>query len=147
MSRKYNTENRPKKRTYEEQLQYARDYYHKNKDEINKKDRIKRHRNKQHQKVVDFDKHITDTLVIIKTKKFKNKDHKLIKLQDIITERWRLTGELVIPDEKIIKEVEKEIIKEELLYVDTIDDVDLNECIVPEKDSDTEELYSDPSDE
>ena len=34
MARKYNTENRPKKRTYEEQLQYARDYYHKNKDEI-----------------------------------------------------------------------------------------------------------------
>ena len=126
MARKYNTENRPKKRTYEEQLQYARDYYHKNKDEINKKDRIKRHRSKQNQKVIEDDKYIANVLGIIRTKKFKNKGHKLIKLQDKITEMWRLTGELIIPDEKIIKEVEKEIIKEELLYVDTIDDVDLN---------------------
>ena len=52
------------------------------------------------------------------------------KLQEKITQIWRQTGEFVIPDEKIIKEVYKELEKEALLYEDTVEDVDIKDCEV-----------------
>jgi hypothetical protein len=72
---------------------------------------------------------------------------KNLKLQDRIIDVWHTTGELIIPDQKIIKEVEKEIIKEATLYSDALDYVDLDDCRVqhvtptnPEDIQDTSDL-------
>jgi hypothetical protein len=89
--------------TKREKSDYAREWY----------------RNNKGRKDYEYQEHKDDAKIFYPKKER--------KLQEKITEIWRLTGEFVIPDEKMIKQVEKEILKGELLYEDTIDEVELTE--------------------
>lgn len=74
-----------------------------------------------------------------KTRKRKKYKHSDILLSDEIIKHWRLTGEVIIPDEKIKLEIEKEILKEELIDTDDVSYITLDECLLPEEDLPGEE--------
>lgn len=128
--------------TKREKSDYAREWYRNNKGrkdyEIRyyqeHKDEKRLKYEERHKKDLELSKKLGAKVNYAK----KQNSKKERKLQEKITEIWRLTGEFIIPDEKMIKQVEKEILKEELLYEDTIDEVELIELEKNEDDDDTE---------
>jgi hypothetical protein len=57
------------------------------------------------------------------------------KFQEEVTRLWNLYGIFIMPDKK---DIQKQIEKEELLYEDTIEDVDIEDCEIKNDDEEYE---------